>query len=917
MKKMYPAVVNSPKTELTDLITESQTDITVADTGVLLPGEGIATIGNGDAAETILYTSVDGNILKGCIRGFQGVARAWTAGTRIARNFAAADWDAARLNILEMADRLDTPNRTAISLLPGIQVVQADQDAAFKLAGLQGRTLVNLLGRDGNFEDASKWSLASCSFTLDNTSFLYGSSSGKATTTGTNSSGLVRRKTLVPIDNTKYYIAIVEIKNTDATSAYLRVMKPDYSATLKSSTPKTNKGSYLLHYVKLSPADLVGLNSISFDLVFPYVNTGSVINFDGGGVYEVDKALYDRIGVDVTESNIRDYLPYVDSVQPVRNPYAIRYGENLIPPFYEASLSGSGQLPTGPYAASLTATVVNVAWIFRIPCSPNTEYTFSLSHNGMIALQDLDAAGNIIQNSLYQDTPELHIKTSPNAAYLSIIIGNGSKGAGTYTFSNPMLTLGTTPKPFKPREDVMLALQTELYADPATGANADEVFEKDGQYFKLAKWNKLVLDGSVPWVHQSSKSGFKVVSAEVVKGGVNNSGTVTKYNGNMLPRGDAASAGDMQNVYTLGGAGSFYLSVLNTDSGWGDSYTPTTDEIKAYFMGWRMFTDGQDALTNTYAGTGTKKWVKFGYTSTSGVPSDAYSATLPITLGYVNGATPYQLVYQLATPTVEPITSEGQLTFIEGDNQVEVGTGIVLREATKPVMTKVGSIEYYHFNNTDSGVNNPFKYRVGKILNIYMNGKRAAGVVVKNEKEAYGNQDAHIEGKDFIKDGAYTATYLMLDKSPIAPFIGSVPDNEKALLMDLVQDVQQAKARISVVESKKAEKDAPAWIEPTLLSGWANFLSGFSPAGFYKDSMGYVHIRGLIKSGAGGAFFKLPKGYRPTHALAFSTISAANSAGDGALPASINIFPDGTVITAVNFQSGFMSLEGISFLAAD
>ncbi|MBE0344231.1 hypothetical protein E4V51_30945, partial [Paenibacillus sp. 28ISP30-2] len=41
---------------------------------------------------------------------------------------------------------------------------------------------------------------------------------------------------------------------------------------------------------------------------------------------------------------------------------------------------------------------------------------------------------------------------------------------------------------------------------------------------------------------------------------------------------------------------------------------------------------------------------------------------------------PYQLVYQLAMPTVEPIVSEGQLSFVEGDNQVEVGTGIVVSE---------------------------------------------------------------------------------------------------------------------------------------------------------------------------------------------------------------------------------------------
>ncbi|NUU73852.1 hypothetical protein [Paenibacillus xylanilyticus] len=879
MKKMYPAVVNSPKTELTDLITESQTDIAVADIGVLLPGEGIATIGNGDAAETILYTSVDGNTLKGCVRGFQGIARAWTSGTRIARNFAAADWDAARENIIELAERVDVPKRSALTLQPGMQTVRAEQDAPFALTGLTGRTLVNLLGRDGNFEDASKWSLASCSLTLDNTSFLYGSSSGKATTTGTNSSGLVRRKTLVPIDNTKYYIAIVEIKNTDATSAYLRVMKPDYSATLKSSTPKTNKGSYLLHYVKLSPADLVGLNSISFDLVFPYVNTGSVINFDGGGVYEVDKALYDRIGVDVTESSIRNYLPYVDSVQPVRNPYAIRYGENLLPPFYDGwqntprnDSTGKGTI-ISPYEYSVVANAEE-SWIGSpwIPAIPGKSYTLSANHTGQIQLVFTDKDKVAIINSGYSANQSASLIAPDNVAYVVVYFRNTGLAAGTFSIKNPMLTLDTTTKSFKPREDAMIALQTDLFADPLTGANADEVFEKDGQYFKLKKWDHITLDGEKAWVFNVNEAaGVKVVYflLSVPYNPVTWNPVAVKYDGKILAR--TASGSDR-----LNGSSEeprlIILSISSADSGWGDAYTPTADEIKAYFMGWVMTTqESWSTAPVQYNGTGTKGWVRRWLNASQGNPSTVGSIgtwvdmsatpTVPTTMSA--GFTPYQLVYQLATPTVEPITSEGQLTLIEGNNQVEVGTGIVLREATKPVMTKVGSIEYYHFNNTDSGVNNPFKYRVEKILNIYVNGKRASGVVVKNEKEAYGNQDAHIEGKDFIKDGAYTATYLMLDRSPIAPLIGSVPDNEKALLTDLVQDIQQANTRLSVVESKKEEKDAHAWITPTLLNGW---VSESTEKIRYIKIGRVCYIEGRVSGGASGnaiQLFTLAEGYRP------------------------------------------------------
>ncbi|WP_336078571.1 pyocin knob domain-containing protein [Paenibacillus sp. 203] len=103
---MYPPVVNSPKTELAELITDTQTEITVANAAVLLQGEGIAVLGNGDVAETITYTSVEENILKGCVRGYEGVARAWPVGTRIARNFTAADFRAVQGNVTEIDEKV-------------------------------------------------------------------------------------------------------------------------------------------------------------------------------------------------------------------------------------------------------------------------------------------------------------------------------------------------------------------------------------------------------------------------------------------------------------------------------------------------------------------------------------------------------------------------------------------------------------------------------------------------------------------------------------------------------------------------------------------------------------------------------------------------------------------------------------------
>ncbi|QYK62580.1 right-handed parallel beta-helix repeat-containing protein [Paenibacillus sp. S25] len=106
MEKMYAPVANSPRTELAEIITATQTEIKVTNAAVLLQGEGIAVVGNGDVAETITYTSIEDNTLKGCIRGFEGVARAWASGAVVARNFTASDLRAVQKNIGAIDDKL-------------------------------------------------------------------------------------------------------------------------------------------------------------------------------------------------------------------------------------------------------------------------------------------------------------------------------------------------------------------------------------------------------------------------------------------------------------------------------------------------------------------------------------------------------------------------------------------------------------------------------------------------------------------------------------------------------------------------------------------------------------------------------------------------------------------------------------------
>jgi len=96
MSTMYPGIVNSPATELDAPIDSAATTFTVINGTALPDAPNLATIGQGEIAETILYLSKSGNTLSDVSRGFEGTARNWDVNTRIARTFTHYDYETMR-----------------------------------------------------------------------------------------------------------------------------------------------------------------------------------------------------------------------------------------------------------------------------------------------------------------------------------------------------------------------------------------------------------------------------------------------------------------------------------------------------------------------------------------------------------------------------------------------------------------------------------------------------------------------------------------------------------------------------------------------------------------------------------------------------------------------------------------------------
>ncbi|MDP9676284.1 hypothetical protein J2W97_002279 [Paenibacillus jamilae] len=95
----------------------------------------------------------------------------------------------------------------------------------------------------------------------------------------------------------------------------------------------------------------------------------------------------------------------------------------------------------------------------------------------------------------------------------------------------------------------------------------------------------------------------------------------------------------------------------------------------------------------------------------------------------------------------------------------------------------------------------------------------------------------------------------------------------------------------------------PIYITPALLNGWVNFGGEEEIAGYYKDVLGFVHIKGTVKSGTPAALvFTLPAGYRPT-----STIRNVINANEKF--AAMTITTDGSVYFSAGADNNFVSMS--------
>lgn len=228
----------------------------------------------------------------------------------------------------------------------------------------------------------------------------------------------------------------------------------------------------------------------------------------------------------------------------------------------------------------------------------------------------------------------------------------------------------------------------KFYGD---GTNNDEFsWDKEGRPVKTTRWVDVSLDDSFTWVFGVDGTGYKQVAVPAFSAiaPVDMSVSAVKHNGNVLTTiGDTLTAADQ--VMLKNADSALNITVADTDSGWGETYTPEPAEILAYFNGWKMCNGTFD---QPYDGTGTKVWYPIGdldlsrATNSNGtanpVPTDVSPTIKEQSINL------YQIVYRNDTAVQEIIQFDGILSLLEGDNEVQITYPVDTPEIT------TGTIKY-------------------------------------------------------------------------------------------------------------------------------------------------------------------------------------------------------------------------------
>lgn len=206
----------------------------------------------------------------------------------------------------------------SLSAADSVKSVTANVASVPKVKIVAPDMLVNMLGRDGDFEDGNKLTLAGA-VTLDATRKMFGLKSLKCA--GNASSGAYAHKDINDNGLNYYFLSAY---------AYVTVNDAgDFGITVYDKGGWTNSKVVVADKTKLNVWQRIGIKAAKTDglrALFGRSNVGLAEGYiDGGIVYKITADEYNSLTID----QLLAKYPYANSVQPTLNPCVTVRGRNL------------------------------------------------------------------------------------------------------------------------------------------------------------------------------------------------------------------------------------------------------------------------------------------------------------------------------------------------------------------------------------------------------------------------------------------------------------------------------------------------------------------------------------------------------------------------------------------------------------
>lgn len=456
----------------------------------------------------------------------------------------------------------------------------------------------------------------------------------------------------------------------------------------------------------------------------------------------------------------------------------------------------------GTYSDGQLNTTDKFLGVIPIKVDPNTTYYFSAEGVGARRIYELSAYPtdwpaddpNYIRR-LVSSSSNTSFTTSADTQYVCAGFYIDVAVTQPNTITNIQLEEGTKQTKYEPYHTTIVL-----------NGYQDKLTYKDGVAKVDRQIKHMIMDNMLDWVFSAHYVGFKAIKAPL-SGFIPYSEICTKYDGKVLKKSSACDNADLSYL----DAGHLYITVAGSDSGWGDEYSPTTDEIKAYFNGWVMY--NSDTL-DLYNGTGNKAWTKryvgvgTPYTASFGsiVESGTSTSVLPTTV--INAEyTPYQLYYALQEPIqeeIQPIILGDGVNLVEGQNILTVESGIVWENQT-PYFREDNSKYYIGYDNPLSSSYSALTFKSNKIIAIYKEIVEEGKKVKTNDTsnwtiiaDEYDNGWAYSTEIDSQAD--YYVLYEVLQEDyncQIQEVKISYEDNIRGAVNEVIEEVANLKQNIS------------------------------------------------------------------------------------------------------------------------